>query len=472
MARDKSNVVGVDHNDSFAEYTDHSVDEHIKCALKEKGADWTCIPDDTLVGLFALLNYRDRASLASVCKTWRSLASSSCLWTSLDLRAHSLNAEMALSLAGRCKKLQRVRFRGAGPAGAIIGLQARALRDLSGDGCRDLTDATLSMLAARHEALESLQLGPDCERLTSDAIVVVAVCCPNLKRLRLSGVRDVDGEAIRALVKHCPNLQELGFLDCGAVDEAVLGTATSLRLLSVAGSRNFSWNAAAHSWSKLPNLIALDASRTEITPASASRLLAAHQLKVLCALNCQILEESSDSVVYSNRSKVLLTRFTDIVKGLAFLSPKLPKYDIRKTTSEIGRNGSRSFGAREIDSSCIGLTDWAEWVLSHALLRVAESNAPGLDSFWLKQGTTVMLSLLRSKQEDVQERGATALATFVVIDDENATVDKARAEAVMNSGGIASLLDLAKSCREGVQSESAKVKYNLLVLRSLTLRFV
>ncbi|CAM6093941.1 unnamed protein product [Calypogeia fissa] len=467
VTRDKLNAIGVDPKISFTEScVDHSVNgDDVKSVEKEQEvADWTCMPDDTLVGLFALLNYRDRASVASVCKTWRSLAASSCLWTSLDFRAHTLDADMALSLSGRCKKLQRLRFRGAGTAAAIIGLRAQALRDLSGDGCRDLTDATLSMLAARHEALESLQLGPDCERLTSDAISAVAMCCPKLKRLRLSGVRDVDENAIGALVKNCPSLQELGFLDCGAVDEGALGTATSLRFLSVAGSRNFSWNAAAHSWSKLPNLIGLDASRTEITPASASRLLAAHQLKVLCALNCQILEEGGNSVVFSSKSKILLTRFTDIVKGLACLSPQLSADDDRRIEGgEIGWSGSQTWGLKEEDCICLGLTDWVEWILSHALLRVAESNAPGLDSFWLKQGTTVMLSLLKSKQEDVQERGATALATFVVIDDENATVDKARAEAVMNGGGIASLLDLAKSCREAVQSESAKAIANLSV---------
>ena len=45
----------------------------------------------------------------------------------------------------------------------------------------------------------------------------------------------------------------------------------------------------------------------------------------------------------------------------------------------------------------------------------------------------------------------------MVIDDETATVDPARAEAVMHGGGIGFLLDLAKSRREGVQSEAAKV---------------
>ncbi|OAE19519.1 hypothetical protein AXG93_1050s1010 [Marchantia polymorpha subsp. ruderalis] len=466
QARDKPNVVGVDLKDNAKEGLEPTVIDDINLLDEEQGADWISIPDDTLVGLFGLLNYRDRASLASVCKTWRRLAASSCLWTSLDLRAHTLDAVMASSLAGRCKNLKRLRFRGAGPASAIVGLKARGLRDLSGDVCRDLSDATLSMIAARHESLESLQLGPDCERLTSDAIRVVAVCCPKLKRLRLSGLRDVDGDAIGSLVKMCPNLIELGFLDCLAVNEGALGAATSLRFLSLAGSRNLSWNVAAHVLSKLPNLYAIDVSRTEVTAGAVTRLLGAPQLKVLCALSCPTLEDNSDAVS-KLKTKILLARFTDFVKDLDSLFPRAFRSDTRSSVRENGWSSYPSawrqvWAGREEDRSG-EVMEWVEWVLSHALLTIAESNVPGLDNFWLKQGTEVMLRLLKSKQEDVQEKGATALATSVVIDDENATVDKARAEAVMKGGGIASLLDLAKSCREGVQAEAAKAIANLSI---------
>ncbi|RZC71757.1 hypothetical protein C5167_034928 [Papaver somniferum] len=47
--------------------------------------------------------------------------------------------------------------------------------------------------------------------------------------------------------------------------------------------------------------------------------------------------------------------------------------------------------------------------------------------------------------------------------DENATVDCGRAETVMHDGGIRLLLDLAKSCREGLQSEASKAIANLSV---------
>uniref|UniRef100_A0A0C9RJM6 TSA: Wollemia nobilis Ref_Wollemi_Transcript_14430_3646 transcribed RNA sequence n=1 Tax=Wollemia nobilis TaxID=56998 RepID=A0A0C9RJM6_9CONI len=439
---------------------------------EEDEVDWKSLPDDTVVQLFSLLNYRDRASLASVCRTWRTAGSSPCLWSSLDIRTHKLDAEAAASLAGRCAQLQRLRFRGADSANVIINLDARNLKDLSGDLCRDLTDGTLSMLAARHERLESLQIGPDfCERITSDAIKVVALCCPRLRRLRISGLRDVDGEAIGALVKCCPNLRELGFLDCVNVDEEALGNAASLRFLSVSGSRNIKWSNVMQVWSKLPGLVALDVSRTDVTQAAACRLLSSQSLRVLCALHCPHLDERGDYVSYNSKAKVLLARFTDVLKGLNEMDSldlfanrlKRAKFFAGSHEGEETVKFWNTKNIRSGDMKLVELTEWLEWVLSHTLLRIAESNTSGLGSFWLKQGTPILLSLLKSPQEDVQERAATGLATFVVVDDENATVDPARAEAVMRGGGIRSLLGIARSCCEGVQSEAAKAIANLSV---------
>lgn len=439
---------------------------------EEREVDWSSLPDDTVVALFSLLNYRDRASLASVCRTWRFLGSLSCLWTSLDIRAHNLDSTTASSLAKRCSKLRSIRFRGANAGNVVINLEAKELREMNADGCRDLTDASLSMLAARHQRLESLQLGPDfCEKITSDAIRVVALCCPRLKRLRLSGLRDVDGVAIGALVEHCRDLSELGFFDCMNVDETALGNAMSLRSLSVAGSRNIKWTAASQLWVSLPNLVALDVSRTDITPDAAFRLLFSESLKVLCALNCGSLD-AGVFLAYNSKTKVLLARFTDIVKGIATLSQdshSAPNLSAMKRINNYNNTSNNNIKISNVrnnrsgDNKSSEVKEWLEWVLSHALLRIAESSTPGLDSFWLKQGTPILLNLLGSSQEDVQERAATALATFVVIDDETATVDPARAEAVMHGGGIGFLLDLAKSRREGVQSEAAKAIANLSV---------
>ncbi|XP_016712588.2 protein ARABIDILLO 1 isoform X1 [Gossypium hirsutum] len=419
--------------------------------------DWTSLPDDTVIQLFFCLNYRDRASLSSTCKTWRVLGASQCLWSSLDLRAHKFDTATATSLASRCVYLQKLRFRGAESADAIIHLQAKNLREISGDYCRKITDATLSVIVARHEALESLQLGPDfCERITGDAIKAVALCCPKLKKLRLSGIKDVYADAINALAKHCPNLVDVGFLDCLNVDEAALENVSSVRFLSVAGTSNMKWDVVSQLWHKLPKLIGLDVSRTDIGLAAISRLLSSSlSLKVLCALNCPVLKEETSISTTKTNGKLLLALFSDIFRELSSLFAE---------TSNKGRNVFLDWTcSKNKDKNLNEIMTWLEWILSHTLLRTAESNPQGLDNFWLKQGAALLLSLMQSSQVDVQERAATGLATFVVIDDENASIDRGRAEAVMRDGGIRLLLNLAKSWHEGLQSEAAKALANLSV---------
>ncbi|CAO2834784.1 unnamed protein product [Amaranthus hypochondriacus] len=420
--------------------------------------DWTTLPDDTVIQLFSLLNYRDRASLASSCKTWRNLGSTPCLWESLDLRAHRCDAAMAASLSSRCTNLRRLRFLGAEFGDVLIYLKAKNLRELAGDYCRKMTDATLSVIAARHEMLESIQLGPDfCERITSDAIRAVAICCPRLRRLILSGVREIDADALNALAKNCVNLCEIGFLDCLKVDETALGGISSIRFLSVAGTSNLKWGLVSHLWSKLPNLVGLDVSRTDIGPTAISRmLLSCKSLRVLCALSCTNVEEDANFVMSCNGSKdkLVLSLFSDICKGVGSLFVD---------NSMEGKNVFLDWRDTKKEKKLYEIMIWLEWVLSYSLLRIAESNPSGLDNFWVSQGATLLLSLMQSSQEDVQERAATGLATFVVIDDENTSIDGQRAEAVMRGGGVQLLLKLASSWREGLQAESAKAIANLSV---------
>ncbi|CAK8571263.1 unnamed protein product [Lathyrus sativus] len=84
--------------------------------------DWRSLPDDTVIQLLSCLSYRDRASLSATCKTWRVLRNSPCLWTSLDLRSHKFDTNVASSLASRCVHLQKLRFRGAESADALLHL--------------------------------------------------------------------------------------------------------------------------------------------------------------------------------------------------------------------------------------------------------------------------------------------------------------------------------------------------------------
>ncbi|XP_017969337.1 PREDICTED: protein ARABIDILLO 1 isoform X1 [Theobroma cacao] len=457
MSRRVRRKVAKKGKDNVVSLSYHELEDEDLRPERNESVDWTSLPDDTVIQLFSCLNYRDRESLSSTCRTWRGLGGSQCLWSSLDLRAHKFDTGMATSLASRCVNLQKLRFRGAESADAIIHLQAKDLREISGDYCRKITDATLSVIVARHEALESLQLGPDfCERITGDAIKAIAICCPKLKKLRLSGIRDVHADAINALAKHCLNLVDVGFLDCLNVDEAALGNIVSVQFLSVAGTSNMKWGVVSLLWHKLPKLIGLDVSRTDIGPTAVYRLLSASQsLKVLCALNCAVLEEDTSISTVKTKGKLLLALFTDIFRGLSSLFAE---------TTKKGRNVFLDWRcSKNNDKNLNEIMTWLEWILSHTLLRTAESNPQGLDNFWLKQGAALLLSLMQSSQEDVQERAATGLATFVVIDDENASIDCERAEAVMRDGGIRLLLNLAKSWREGLQSEAAKAIANLSV---------
>ncbi|CAN4111839.1 unnamed protein product [Withania somnifera] len=433
------------------------VDEDL--TLDERGiVDWTRLPDDTVIQLFSCLNYRDRASLSSTCRTWRNLGASPCLWQVLDLRFHKCDSAAAVSLAPRCRNLQKLRFRGAESADAIIQLQAKSLYEISGDYCRKITDATLSVIAARHESLESLQLGPDfCERISSDAVKAIAICCPQLRRLRLSGIHEVDGDAINALARHCRNLVDIGLIDCLNIDEVALGNILPLRFLSVAGTTNMKWSLALQKWSKLPNLTGLDVSRTDVIPNAVLRLFSSSPcLKILCALYCPALEQDANFVSNNNhRGKLLLSFFSDIFKEVASL--------FADTTNKERNVFVEWRNLKTKDRKMGDVMNWLEWILSHSLLRIAESNPQGLDNFWLSQGACLLLSLMRSTQEEVQERAATALATFVVIDDENASIHGGRAEAVMRDGGIGLLLNLARSWREGLQTEAAKAIANLSV---------
>ncbi|KAK6143073.1 hypothetical protein DH2020_023421 [Rehmannia glutinosa] len=389
-------------------------DENLTLDEKEV-LDWTRLPDDTVIAIFS----------------------------------------SASSLASRCENLRKLRFRDPESADAIINLQAKNLRELSVECGRKMTDATLCALAARHEALECLQIGGYflrmSRRISSDAVKATAICCPQLRKLRISGIweLEVDANAINALAKNCPNLTDIGFINCRKVDETALGNVASVRFLSVAWTTNIKWNLVAQQWSKLPHLIGLDVSGTDIPPNNVSGLFSSSfSLKVLCALNCPALEEDATFVSNNNREgKVLLAVFTDILKGVAKLFTDTPKND---------RNIFLHWRNSKKDKILGEILNWLEWIICNGLLRVSACNPPSFDNFWLKQGTTLLLSFLQSAQEEVQERAATALATFVAIYDDNFSIDTERAEAVIQDDGIRLLLNLAQSWQEGLQSEAAK----------------
>ncbi|KAL0714873.1 hypothetical protein Bca4012_021852 [Brassica carinata] len=365
------------------------IDEDVAPKVQES-VDWTSMTYDPMLHILTLLDSRDRASLASTCKPWRSLGASPYLWSSLDLRAYKFDLPVAASLENRCADLQKVRFNGLDSAAALVSLKEKNLREISVERCDNVTDATLSMIVARHEALESLQLGPGFgERITSEAIKIIAICCTKLKTLRLSGMRDVSSEAITSLAEHCPQLSDVGFFDCLNINEEALGQVVSLRYLSVTGTANINWRVAAESWEKLPNLTALDVSSTSIDHMAVSRLFKSSQiLEVVCALNCPMLEEHDGADLNPDRfkGKLLIAMFNNTLNGIASIfeddNSKMPKDTMR----------------------------WLEWNLSRTLLFLAENNLLELNGFWQSHGAKLFLRLMQSSQEDVQERETKGLA--------------------------------------------------------------
>ncbi|KAH7850905.1 hypothetical protein Vadar_004454 [Vaccinium darrowii] len=107
---------------------------------------------------------------------------------------------------------------------------------------------------AWHEALEILQLGPFCHKIGSNAIKAIAIYSPNLRKFRLSGIRDIDGDAINALAKHCLSLIKIGFVDCHNIDEVAVSNVVLLQFLSVAGTTRMNRGLVSKNWTKLPNL--------------------------------------------------------------------------------------------------------------------------------------------------------------------------------------------------------------------------
>ncbi|MFS7924881.1 putative F-box domain, armadillo-like helical, leucine-rich repeat domain superfamily [Helianthus anomalus] len=429
--------------------------ENLECLkLDDDGiVDWTRLPDDAVIDVFTRLSYRDRANMSSACKSWRLVGSSSCLWQSLDLRAHRCEWELMEGLASRCSNLQKLRFRGSANTDSLISIGAENLKELSGDYCMVLSDSTLTAIVECYQLLESIQLGPDsCDMLTSEGIYSIAICCPNLKKLRLSGISDVSYEAIRALADRCPNLHDIGFIDCLNISTTSLANVVQLRFLSVAGTTDIDWDSAGENWTSLPYLEGLDVSRTDVDPENFMKLvLSIDSLKLVCAFNCPALEE--DPTVYNSHDKMTLGFSNDTFKVLSSMFPDTKN---EQAVFSDWRNGSN-----KNDANLDELMTWVEWILSHVLLRLAEDDLTGLDQFWLYQGADLLLNLLQSSQDDVQEWAATGLATFAVVNDVSIKVDAGRVKAVRKGGGVQLLLRLARSLNEGLQREATKAIANL-----------
>ncbi|XP_047308831.1 protein ARABIDILLO 1-like [Impatiens glandulifera] len=389
--------------------------------------DWTELPGDTVIQLFSLLNDHDRVNLSSVCQSWWSLAASPCLWRSLDLRARKFDISTATSLASRCSSLQKLYFEGEESAEAIISLKVSTLIELSGNFYGRVNDMTLSTIVDMNKLLEILEFGSSyCNGISSEGIKSIAMCCLNLKKLWLSGVKEVNSIAINALSSNCHSLVEIAFTDCGKVDEIALTNLVSVQFLSIAGTKRLNSYHVIEHWIKFENLLALDVSRTDISANAIDRLLSySPTLKVLCAFDC---EEMEQDINFSPRNEM----------GIELIS--IPTY-----TSTL------------LDFQNIMIMPWIEQVLSRCLLHFANTNDLPVRYFWTYGGITFITKFLKSLEEEVQRRAIRIIPKFATLnfkeEGDDAIIDQ-RVEAIVD--WVTIFLNLVKSSGEGVKLEMAK----------------
>ncbi|KAG2258602.1 hypothetical protein Bca52824_077896 [Brassica carinata] len=319
-------------------------DEDVAPQVQES-VDWTSLAYDPMLHVFTLLDHRDRASLASTCKAWRSLGASPYLWRSLDLHAYRFDLSMAASLANRCADLQKVRFRGLDSPAALVNLRAKNLKEISGESCENITDATLSMIIARTEASRVSSLDQACERITSEVIKVIAICCPKLK-LRLSGMRDRPDEWCLFATSLSPGRQTwTGELQLRA------GEAS--------------------------NLTGLDVSRTSIDQRLFEAVGVISSLELVCAFKCTMLEHDADLDPDRFEGKLM---FNNNFNRMASL---LEDTSVEEET-----------------------TRWLEWNLSRDASVFRRVELARVEQFMEQPRRKLFLRLMQSSQEDVQERAA------------------------------------------------------------------
>eukprot|EP00897_Mesotaenium_endlicherianum_P001783 jgi/Mesen1/1632/ME000135S00627 len=429
-------------------------------------SDWMRLPEDALVRVFSCLGFRDIARLACVSRAWRALSASPSLWSSLDVRAYTINMEVASALSKRCQSLRTLRIRGGAAANAAIHLRAQNLQNLQGDACMDLIDAGFSMLVACHQHLQSLQL-MDCNKISSDAIRLAATCARSLSVLRLSGLHEVDFDALTALGQNCPHLTEVALLDCRFIGEKGFSSMKQLSRLSVAGS-GVHWQMAVEAWAQMPNLVALDVSRSDIVPFAATRLLSAPHLKVLCALQCYYLESAPESVVYNSRAKCLVAEFADAGHGLASYFQARERALADGDTCHPRRCGAGSSSG----SSLPGMHASGVRVRGQALANLSV-NGNVAKALAAEGGISILAELAKSPNKWVMEEAAGGLWNLSVGEEHKGlqeraagalwglSVSETNSIAIGREGGVAPLVVLAQSLHEDVHETAAGALWNL-----------
>ncbi|KAK1430372.1 hypothetical protein QVD17_13054 [Tagetes erecta] len=445
---------------------------------EDKVLDWTQLPNDAVIQIFTLLNNHDRANLSSTCKSCRSLGSSSCLWQSLDLRAHRCDGGLMQSLASRCSSLQKLRFRGSNNTDSIINIRAKNLKELSVDCCSRLNDQNITSIVSFHNFLESIQFGPDlCNGITSAAVVAIALSCTKLKKLRLSGIRDVNKEAIDALATHCPNLNEIGFIECETIDEVALGNVVSLRFLSVAGTTNSSEDDVQELAAKaLPYFVLVDGDNINTNERRVEAVMQGGGVRLLLDLarswkeGLQIVATQAIAHLVVNPA---FAKSVTEVGGITILA-SLAK-SMNRLVAEQAAGAFCSLASEEVQAGAIAeaggikilldiIYKWpteVDGVMQMALAALVNLTADDKCVIEVARvgGINALVTLARTSQhEGVQKQVVLSLGNVTVCEDRD-TNDAALGQ---ESGVIDALVLLVRSQYDAIRQEAAKALRYLL----------
>ena len=106
---------------------------------------------------------------------------------------------------------------------AITALAANCanLTDINLWGCRNITDAAMTALAGNCANLTAVDLC-NCDKITDAAITALAANCANLTTINLWGCRNITDAAITALAASCANLTTINLSYCDNITNAAI----------------------------------------------------------------------------------------------------------------------------------------------------------------------------------------------------------------------------------------------------------
>eukprot|EP00873_Tetraselmis_striata_P036538 jgi/Tetstr1/456802/TSEL_043476.t1 len=253
--------------------------------------------------LVALLDVRERLSVAQVCSNWRKATLP--LWKTLDLCCVKDDApkwlEMLAAHKHRFTQLQRIKIEFCN---AMQDANLQHLRGLPSvtslllNACQELTGQGIGQLLPSMPNLTELEVYWNLN-VRDDLLFSASAYLPRLERINLSGCKEVTDDGVKILAASCPSLTDLDLTrGMRLTDSSIKAIAKNLPALQ-------SLNCYACSWLTDPSLRALGAGCPElrfldicgagrVTDAAVEALASGcHRLTSLNLTWCVLLTDSA-----------------------------------------------------------------------------------------------------------------------------------------------------------------------------------